>query len=325
MGDLLFAVNATAPIVIMVAVGYFLKKIGMLEENVARALNKLVFRLFLPVMLFLNIYKIESFSDLDFGFVWYAVLLTVLLFGIASAAVVLFTRDNAKRGALLQSVFRGNYALVGIPLATSLFGEEGAIAASLLSAFIIPVFNVLAVVGLCIFSSDKKPSVKKILLGIIKNPLIQSIALGFAVLLIRAIFLRLGVELRLTDIEPIYKTLNSLSAVATPVALLVLGAQFDFSAIPELKRHILFGVIARCFAVPVIGLGTAYLLGCFNGAHFATFVAAFCTPVAVSSVPMAQEMDADASLAGQLVVWTTLFSAIGVFASSYVLKLLGVF
>lgn len=325
MGDLLFAVNATAPIVIMVAIGYFLKKIGMLEENVARALNKLVFRLFLPVMLFLNIYKIESFSDLDFGFVWYAVLLTVLLFGIASAAVVLFTRDNAKRGALLQSVFRGNYALVGIPLATSLFGEEGAIAASLLSAFIIPVFNVLAVVGLCIFSSDKKPSVKKILLGIIKNPLIQSIALGFAVLLIRAIFLRLGVELRLTDIEPIYKTLNSLSAVATPVALLVLGAQFDFSAIPELKRHILFGVIARCFAVPVIGLGTAYLLGCFNGAHFATFVAAFCTPVAVSSVPMAQEMDADASLAGQLVVWTTLFSAIGVFASSYVLKLLGVF
>ena len=225
----------------------------------------------------------------------------------------------------MQSVFRGNYALVGIPLATSLFGEEGAIAASLLSAFIIPVFNVLAVVGLCIFSSDKKPSVKKILLGIIKNPLIQSIALGFAVLLIRAIFLRLGVELRLTDIEPIYKTLNSLSAVATPVALLVLGAQFDFSAIPELKRHILFGVIARCFAVPVIGLGTAYLLGCFNGAHFATFVAAFCTPVAVSSVPMAQEMDADASLAGQLVVWTTLFSAIGVFASSYVLKLLGVF
>ena len=172
MGDLLFAVNATAPIVIMVAIGYFLKKIGMLEENVARALNKLVFRLFLPVMLFLNIYKIESFSDLDFGFVWYAVLLTVLLFGIASAAVVLFTRDNAKRGALLQSVFRGNYALVGIPLATSLFGEEGAIAASLLSAFIIPVFNVLAVVGLCIFSSDKKPSVKKILLGIIKNPLI---------------------------------------------------------------------------------------------------------------------------------------------------------
>ncbi len=325
MGDLLFAVNATAPIVIMVAVGYFLKKIGMLEENVARALNKLVFRLFLPAMLFLNIYNIESLADVDFGFVWYALSATVVLFGLAIVAVLLFTSDNAKRGALLQSVFRANYALVGIPLATSLFGAEGAVAATVLSAFIIPVFNSLSVVGLCIFSPDKKPSVKRILLGIIKNPLIRGIALGFVAIGIRAIFVRLGIEFRLTDAEPIYKTLNGLSSVATPLSLLVLGAQFDFTAIPRLKRHIIFGVTARNFAVPLLGLLIAYFIGAFNGAHFATFVAVFCTPVAVSSVPMAQEMDADVSLAGQLVIWTTLFSVISIFAASYLLKLVGVF
>lgn len=325
MQDLLFAVNATASIVILVAIGYLLKKLGMLGEGVAKALNKLVFRLFLPAMLFLNVYKIESLADVEFTFVWYAVGATVLLFAVAIVAVIFFTKDNSKRGPLLQATFRANYALVGIPLASSLFGEEGAIAATVLSAFLIPVFNALAVIALSVFSSDRRPSFKGILIGIVKNPLIQSIVLGFVFLGIRALFVTWGVTFRLTDIEPVYKTLNSLSSVATPLALLVLGAQFELSAIPHLKKHIIFGVAARNLIAPLAGLGVAYLIGGFNGAHFATFVAVFCTPVAVSSVPMAQEMDADVSLAGQLVVWSTLFSVLSIFLASYILKALGVF
>ncbi len=325
MTDLLFAVNATASIVIMVAIGYVLKRIGMLDGGVAKVLNKLVFRLFLPAMLFLNIYKIESLARVDFSFVWYAVLATVALFAVAAVTVVFFTKENAKRGVLLQAVFRANYALVGIPLASSLFGDAGAVAATVLSAFLIPVFNALAVVALCIFSQDNKPSVKKILVGIVKNPLIQSIALGFVILGARALFVKWGVTFRLSDIEPVYKSLGSMSSVATPLALLVLGAQFELSAIPELKKHIIFGVSARALVVPLLGLGVAYLLGGFEGAHFATFVAVFCTPVAVSSVPMAQEMGADVSLAGQLVVWSTLFSVVSIFLASYILKALGVF
>ena len=325
MVDFLFAVNATAPIVLMVAIGYFLKRIGMLDIGVTKVLNKLVFRVFLPCMLFLNMYKIESLSDVDFSFVWYTIIATVVLFIVAIVSVYFFTKENPKRGALLQSVFRANYALVGIPLATSLFGNEGAIAATVLSAFIVPIFNSLAVVGLSIFSSDKKPSVKKILIGIAKNPLIQSIALGFVALGIRAIFVRCDISFRLTDIEPVYKTLSNLSSVATPLALLVLGAQFELSAIPQLKKYIIFGVAARNLIVPLLGLGVAYLIGGFSGAHFATFVAVFCTPVAVSSVPMAQEMDADVSLAGQLVIFSTLFSVVSIFLASYILKVVGVF
>ena len=325
MSDLKFALNVTSPIVLMVAIGYILKRMKMVDAGVAKVLNKLVFRVFLPAMLFLNMYKIESLADVDFGFVWYTVIATVVLFGVAILGVILFTNENPKRGALLQSVFRANYALVGIPLATSLFGVEGAIAATVLSAFIVPTFNSLAVVGLCLFSSDKKVNVKNILIGILKNPLIQSIALGFVALGIRAIFVGWGIAFRLSDVEPIYKTLSSLSSVATPLALIVLGAQFELSAIPELKKYIAFGVLARNLIVPVLGIGIAYLFGCFTGAHFATFVAVFCTPVAVSSVPMAQEMDADVSLAGQLVIWSTLLSAFSIFLASYVLKVLGVF
>lgn len=325
MEDIIFAINATAPIVLMVVVGYFLKKIGLIDATLAKAANRLVFKVFLPCMLFLNVYKIESFEDIDFTFVWYALGATLVLFLGAIASVRLITPENAKRGALLQSVFRANYALVGIPLATSLFGERGSIMATVLSAFIVPLFNALAVIGLSIYSPGKKPEFKRVVVDIAKNPLIQAIALGFVALGIRALFVELGVDFRLTDIQPIYKTLSNLSSVATPLALVALGAQFELSAIPELKKHIIFGVVTRNLVVPLLGIGAAYFIGGFEGAHFATFVAVFCTPVAVSSVPMAQEMEADTALAGQLVVWTTVFSAISIFLASYVLKVLGIF
>ena len=325
MSDIIFAFNATAPIVLMVVVGYFLKKIGLLDLPLGKSLNKLVFRVFLPAMLFLNVYKIESFADIDFGFVLYAIAATAVLFALSILAVRFITPENAKRGALLQSVFRANYALVGIPLATSLFGERGSIMATVLSAFIVPIFNMLAVIGLSIFSPGKRPGFKRVFVDILKNPLIQSIALGLVSLVIRAILVKLNISFRLTDIQPLYKTLSNLSSVATPLALLALGAQFELSAIPELKKHITFGVIVRNLLVPLLGIGGALLLGRFDGAHFATFVAVFCTPVAVSSVPMAQEMNADTSLAGQLVVWTTVFSSLSIFLASYVLKALGIF
>ena len=229
----------------------------------------------------------------------------------------------------MQVSFRSNYALVGIPLAASLFGEEGMIVATLLSAAAIPLFNVLAVISLSIFRDDGEGhvSVKKILLGIAKNPLILSIGAGLVALGVRASLVRCGVSFRLSHVTPVYTVLNQLSAVSTPLALLVLGAQFEFSAIKALRREIIVGTLARTVVAPLIGVGIAYLFfrGRFTGAHFAAFVALFATPVAVSSLPMAQEMGNDAALAGQYVVWTTILSAFTIFLASLLLRLAGVF
>ena len=325
MDNFLFAVNATLPICLTVLIGYFAKRVGLLSVSLAGSLNKLVFRLFLPAMLFLNVYKIESFAKIDFTFVWYAIGATLALFVLGFFAVILFTKENARRGVLLQATYRANFAFVGISLASSLFGESGAMMASVLSAFLIPLFNLLAIIALSVFSSENQFSMRSFLVSMAKNPPIISILLGFGALLLRAWLVQLGVTWRLSDVTPIYQTLTSLSVVATPLALVALGGQFEFSAIGALKKEILFGVGVRCLAVPVLTIGIAYLIGGFEGAHFATFVAAFCTPVAVSSVPMAQDMKGDATLAGQLVVFTTLFSAITVFLASYLLKVAGIF
>ena len=328
MDSLIFAFNSVSPIIATVAIGYFLKKIGLMDADFSKKANKLVFRVFLPVMLFMNVYGIENLASVSFGYVFYALGALLVIFLLALLGVRLLTDKDRCRGAMLQGVFRSNYALIGIPLASSLFPAEGAAVATLLSAFMVPAFNILAVIGLSVFNNNgEKPNLKKVLLGIAKNPLIIAIFSGLAALGIRAIFTEIGITFRVSDIPVIWSSMKYLSNMATPLSLLVLGAQFEFSAIPHLKREIITGVALRSIAVPVLGIGVAYLAfrNQFGGAQFAALVAAFCTPVAVSSVPMAQEMGADAELAGQLVVFTTISSAFTVFIASFLLKFAGIF
>lgn len=328
MQSLIFAFEAVLPIIIMVGLGYIIKSVGLVKKDNAKLLNKLVFKLFLPVMLFLNVYNIKISTGIDYGYIIYGFVATLVIFVLSLPIVMLITNRSERRGTILQATFRSNYALIGIPLAESLFGSEGMIIATVLLAIIVPVFNVLAVISLSIFKVDtQKPNFKKIIIDIVKNPLIVSIFLGAVALVIRMLFVKYGITFRLSDVKPIFKVLNYLSSVATPIALLVLGIQFEFSAVKELRKEIFFGVLMRNVLVPLLGIGVAYLLfnDIFNGAHFAAFVAMFATPVAVSSVPMAQEMNSDVDLAGQLVIWTTVISAFTVFIASFLLKALGVF
>lgn len=329
MDSLVFAFNAVAPIIGLVVIGYLLKRVGLMSENFSVAANKLVFRVFLPVMLFYNIYRITDLSAIEPAYIFYALSVIFALFVISAIAVRAVTPKRERHGVLIQGTFRSNYALIGVPLAEALFGTEGAVIASVLAAIVVPFLNVLAVVALSAFGSrdGRRPSVKKILLDIAKNPLICGVAAGFAVLFVRFLFERFGIGFRLTDVQPVEKLLSYLSGLATPVALLALGARFEFSAVASLRREIIFGTVMRTVLAPLLGIGFAFLFlrGVFTGAHFAVFVAIFATPVAVSSVPMTQEMGGDSALAGQLVVWTTLVSGFSIFIAAFLLRLAGVF
>ena len=325
MESFIFAVNATFPIILMVAIGYALRLFGLVDVPMSKKLNKLVFRVFLPVMLFLNVYGIDSSMNIGVEYIIFGCCASLVVFFIALVAVPLISKRGDVKAVLTQASFRSNYALIGIPLAESLFGTEGAAVAALLSAFSIPLFNVLAILSFSFFCGSDKPSLKKILIGIAKNPLIISIALGGVFLLIKTIFVNNGVQFAIENVVPVYKTLTYLSAVATPLALISLGAQFEFVDVRGYSREIIFAVLVRNILVPSFAILAAYLIGIFSGAHFASFVALFATPIAVSSVPMAQELGGESRLAGQLVVWTTLVSSVTIFLFSFILKLIGVF
>ena len=329
MDSFIFALSAVAPIVLMVVIGYVLKSMGWIGQRFAKEANKVVFRVLMPVMLFVKIYAMNDFSGFDPMFIGYAVIALLIVFAISVPASIVVARAKDRRGVLIQAAVRSGYSLIGIPLAESLYGAEGALAATILSAAVIPVFNVLAVISLTALGDDsgKKPSVGKIILDIIKNPLILGIAAALVCVLVRGMFVNAGISFRLSNIGPLFTVLNYLSTMAIPLALIVLGAQFEFSAVSSLKREIIFGVIVRTIVVPTFALGIAYFFfrEHFNAAQFATFVALFATPVAVPSVPMVQEMGGDVTLAGQLVVWSTLASAFTVFMFTFLLRLGGAF
>ena len=326
MDSLLFSLGAVAPIIAMVLLGYFLKQIGWMDAVFAKNANRLVFRVFMPVMLFLNIYRIEDVGSMEFGYIWYVVAMLILIFLVSIPGVLMVARKKDRCGSLLQATFRSGYSLIGIPLAESLYGKEGAIAATFLSAAVIPLFNVLAVISLSVFNEgEKKTSVKRIIIDILKNPLILGIEAGLLALGIRSLLGGAGIDFRLADITPLMTILQYVSNLAIPTALLVLGAQFELSAVSSLRREIVFGVVVRTVIVPVVAIGIAFLFfsDTFSKAHFATFVSVFATPVAVTTVPMAQEMGGDVTLAGQLVVWSTLVSALSVFLAAFLLRVSG--
>ncbi|MBQ0010786.1 MAG: AEC family transporter, partial [Ruminococcus sp.] len=148
MNTFLFALNAIMPIVLLIALGYLLKKAGLFGEEFLNKGNSFSFRVLIPAMLFCNIYDLDDLGEINGKAVLFAVAAILLTFFLGCALVLPVTKDNGERGALVQSSFRSNNAVIGVPLSTALFGTQGAAAASVLSAFTIPLFNVFAVITL---------------------------------------------------------------------------------------------------------------------------------------------------------------------------------
>ena len=324
----LFACGAVLPIVLLIVLGYLLKRARLLGEPLLSGLNRVCFRVLIPILLFRNIYGGDSITPTDVQAVLFSTVAILAVFAAGWVLVRVAVKQPLQKGVLLQAVFRSNFAIIGLPLATTLFGEAGARTAALLSMITIPLFNVLAVISLSVFVGDgaKKPSAREVLHNIITNPLILGVLAGVLVLALRALFARLGWAFRLTDIPGLYDAIDMAASAATPLALLVLGGQFELSAVRQLARPIAIGTIMRLIVVPVLGLSAAYLFfPDFGGAEYASFVSLFGTPTAVSSAVMASEMGGDGELAGQLVVWTTLGSAFTLFFFIALLRAVGIF
>ncbi len=345
----LFAFNAIMPIILLIVVGYLLKRIGFLKEDFLKMANKFVFNVCLPCLLFINVYSIGSFSEINWSVVIYSEIAIIIFFFIGMLFVKLFVKDAKQKGVILQCVFRSNFAIIGLSLAQSLGGEEGMKVAAILSAFSIPTFNILAVLALSMYN-DGKADIKKVLLNIVKNPLIIGVVVGLVFLGIRSLIPyenvinytvdQLTLEIVETTVRKyaftlkdnlpfLYKSVENISKIASPLALIVLGGTFNFQTVKGMIKEIIYGTSARILIVPGAAIFTAVLLSkytnliSFDKTVYPALIALFGSPVAVSSAIMAQNMDNDGELAGQLVVWTSLFSILTIFIFVVVLRAIG--
>lgn len=319
------AVNAVLPIILLILLGYFLRKKGFLTENFVKVGNKLVFNVCLPSMLFINVYDIESFTEIQWDIVIFCVLAVFTIFIIGLGLAVITTDVAERRGALWQCTFRSNFAIIGLSLAGALGSNDALGVAAVVSAFTIPVFNILGVIALTVFiqkEGQSKSSMAGIIKNIAKNPLILGVVLGLLCLGIRALQVNMFGEVVFAlnkQTKFLYTALNNLKAIASPLALLVLGGQFEFSAVKGLRKEIIVGTIGRIIMAPAIGIGGAVLLSSCTELlqcgvnEYPALIALFGSPVAVSSAVMAGAMGNDEQLATQLVVWTSVCSIVTIF------------
>ena len=326
-----FSFNAVAPILLLVLLGLILKKSHFADEDFFKKANSLVFKVFLPIMLFCNVYEIESLGSVNWRAAVYSVFAVLLFCALGFLCCRLFVKKQEQKGVIIQCSFRSNHAIIGIPLAQSLGGAEALSFACLLSAVAIPLFNVLAVLCLSHYSAgDEKPHFSDTLKKTVKNPLIIAVACGAAFLLVRS-FLPKGADGEAVftiknNLPFLWNALSSAAKIASPLALVVLGARFDFAAVRELRRQISLGVILRNLVSPALGIGLALLLSNkfslfpVTANELPAFISVFGSPAAVSSAVMVSEIGGDDQLATQLVVWTSIVSLFSVFLTVFVLK-----
>lgn len=314
MQSLILSFKSIMPIFMMMFLGYWLKKLKLADKSNFDVINSLVFKVFLPVLLFYNIYKTDSSNVFDTKLIAFTIVCVLAVFALGYFAVISVNKDNAKKGVMLQAFFRSNYAILGVPLVGYVCGDGAGALASMMVAVVIPVFNVLAVISLEIFRhKESKINILPILKGIVTNPLIIGCAFGLVFLLL---------NIKFPDF--IEKPVKDISALATPLALIVLGANFEFSSIRGYVKELVFIVLSRLIIVPLTAIPLGILSG-FRGEALACIMIVFASPVAVSSYAMAKQMDGDETLAGQAVVLTSAFCLITLFLWIWIIGSLGYF
>ena len=313
MENFLLSANAVVPMFLLLAAGFLSQKAGVLTREDVPRFNKVAFRIFLPSLLFYNIYCSDLSAAVKPGLIIYAVCGVLLVFSAAFLSVRRFVQRDDWKGVIAQGIFRSNFVIMGIPIAQALVGPDQLGAVTVLIAVVVPLFNFLSVYVLERFRGGRV-NYGQILLEVMKNPLIVSSLLGIA-------FQLLGIRLpRLLE-----QTVSSLSVIASPLQLFLLGAFFRFDGLGRYVKPLAAVTAVKLFVTPAVLLGTAAFLGT-RGGDFVGLIGIFASPTAVNSFTMVQQMDCgDAELAGDIVVTTSAVSIVSFFLWILVFKSFGVF
>lgn len=312
LSNFVVSLEAVLPMFIMLAVGMGVKRFRLLTETELRHLNKMIFVVFFPPMMFTNLYGTDIEEAVDWRLMIFGIASVAVIYGVSTLAVLHMEKDPRSRGAMIQAIYRSNFVIMGIPIAVNMYGHGNLAVTAMMVAVIVPIYNVLAVVTLEVFRGgtlDFAGILKKVL----TNPLILGAAAGLL-----SVLTGLRLPAVLEDV------VGDMASVATPLALVILGASIDFKSIRKCGRNLVVCVAARLVIVPAIGLTAAALLG-FRDIAFVTLIAMFAAPTAVSSFTMAQSMDSDGQLAGNCVIFSTAFACFTMFLWIFLFKNLGMF
>lgn len=309
------AVNAVVPFFFYLALGAGARAAKAVDEAFLQKLTKMVFAVMFPFMTFNNVYSAtwDGLPSLTLTmFIGGGILLTTALLVFIVPKLV---KENARRGVMIQGLFRGNYVLLGVPLTVSVFGPEKGALAAMMVVVVLTFNNILAVIVLEMFnggSDGKKSSAGSLLLNVAKNPMIIGCVVGLVFFIFR---------IRLPDC--LASPIAAISSMTTPLAMFALGGTLRFNAIAKNMRYISSVLLIRLIVMPLVMMCLGYAIG-LRSAELFLVLTVFGTPSAAASYPMAMNMGGDGELAGQLVFTSTAVSMASLFVWIFCLNQMGV-
>ena len=310
MENLMFSLNATIPIFLIMVIGYILKNLKVMDETFVKNLNSFNYKITLPVLLFKDISESDFSSVWDTKYVLYCFLVTLFCIAVIWIFSGILFKNKNLLGEFVQASYRGSAAVLGVAFIQNIYGTSGM--APLMIIGTVPLYNIAAVLILSFTGPNAtgltKVSAKKSIKGIITNPIILGIILGL-----------IASMLPVSAPTIVSKTINNIAVLATPLALLGLGAGFEGKkALSEIKPTIICS-LTKLMIQPALFLPLAIWLG-FRTEKLVALLIMLGAPTTVSCYIMAKNMHHEGTLTSSVVVTTTFLSSITITFWLFLLK-----
>lgn len=313
MDNLIFSLNATMPVFLMMVVGYILKKLNWMDEVFASKINSFVFHVPLPVLVFKDLATVDFVEVWDTKFVVFCFMATLLSILIA-AAISAIWKDKTIQGEFVQASYRSSAAILGIAFIQNIYGNAGM--GPLMVVASVPLYNVAAVIILTLLGKEQKKLDKALIIktvkGILKNPIIIGIVAGFVWSL-----------LRIPMPYIMEKTVTNVANIATPLGLMAMGAAFDWEKAFAKIKPALTAVIIKLVGFVIIFLPLAIQLG-FREEKLVALLVMLGSATTISCYVMAKNMGHEGTLTSSVIMLTTLLCAFTLTGWLFVLRSIGV-
>ena len=321
MENLIFSLNATLPVFILMVLGYLFSRIRLIDEEAAAWTNRFVFKAALPVLLFKDLATQDFAGTWDSSFVFFCFAVTALSIGIITMLSFLILKDRGKRGEFIQASYRSSAAILGIAFIHNIYGDAAAGMGPLMVVGSVPLYNIFAVLILTLTAEESSPEksgigtgdlIKKTLIGIVKNPLLIGVFAGLAWSLL---------GLPMSGVPD--KVTASLASLATPLGLMSMGASFRPGKALEDLRPALAAAFIKLFGLAALFLPLALRLG-FAGEQVVAILVMLGSATTVSCYVMAKNMGHEGTLTSNVVMLTTFGCSFSLTLWLFLLKSMGV-
>lgn len=312
--NFIYSINVTIPIFLVMVLGYFLRRRGMLNENFVNVANKFNFDVTLPFMVFRDIAAVDIRSVFDLKYVLFCAIASSVCFWVVWGLAKLFMKDKSLIGAFVQASFRSSAAVMGLAFISNLYGPSAMGPLMIIGA--VPLYNIYSVLVLTFEAEDDgrgrdTGKLKEASVNILKNPIIISIVLGLIVSLCKLDFPVL-----------VDNTIDNVAKMATPLALITLGAGFEGREALAKMKPTLWAAFIKLIGQAAIFIPIAIAIG-FTGEKLIAIMVMLAAPATPSCYIMAKNMKNDGVLTASIIVTTTLLAAFTLTGWIFILRSMG--